>query len=119
MPSKVYGVMSAGRPCVFLGPEESEVAQFILQNGCGSVLVKATGARLASCLAQWSGDATLLRETRARVDAIAGRTGLTAAVRAFSETLMNAGNSISLQPRSMPEDKAPRMTPPLGTSPTS
>ena len=119
VPSKVYGVMSVGRPCVFLGPEESEAAQFILQHGCGSVLAKATGARLASCLARWADDAVLLRETRERVEAVAGRVSLAAAVKAFSETLTAVGDSTSFQPKSAKREKAASLTPPLGTSPTS
>ena len=99
VPSKVYGVMAAGRPCVFLGPEESEAAQFILQHGCGSVLTKATGARLASCLAQWMGDESLLRETRDRVEAVAERVSLGAAVRAFSHSIQEIGGSSSIPAR--------------------
>ncbi len=99
VPSKVYGVMAAGRPCVFLGPEESEAAQFILQHGCGSVLTKATGARLASCLAQWMGDESLLRETRERVEAVAERVSLRAAVRAFSHSIQEIGGSSSIPAR--------------------
>lgn len=119
VPSKVYGVMSAGRPCMFLGPEESEAAQFILQNGCGCVLSKATGARLASCLSQWIGDAALLRETCERVEAVGERVSLGAAVRAFSETLSAAGNSSPFQTRSKTAEKTARLPSPLGTSPTS
>ena len=119
VPSKVYGVLSVGRPCVFLGPEESEAAQFILQNGCGSVLAKATGTRLASCLAQWAGDPALLRETRDRVEAIAGRVTLVAAVRAFSETLTKVSGANSFQPGTKAEEKATCVASPLGTSPTS
>ena len=119
VPSKVYGVLSAGRPCVFLGPEESEAAQFILQNGCGSVLAKATGARLASCLSQWAGDGVMLRETCDRVEAMAGRVSLAAAVRAFSETLAKVGGSNSVQPGTKAEEKATCVASPLGTSPTS
>jgi glycosyltransferase involved in cell wall biosynthesis len=87
VPSKVYGALAAGRPCVFLGPEESEAAQFILQHGCGSVLAKATGARLASCLSQWADDPKRLEEARERIRAIAGRVSLDCAVDAFETTL--------------------------------
>lgn len=93
VPSKVYGVMAAGRPCVFLGPEESEAAQFILQHGCGSVLSKATGSRLASCLARWMSDAALLRETRERVESIGERVSLQSAVRAFGNTFDHVGEA--------------------------
>ena len=119
VPSKVYGVLSVGKPCVFLGPVESEAAQFILQNGCGSVLAKATGTRLASCLSQWAGDGVMLRETCDRVEAIAGRVSLAAAVRAFSESLTKVGDPISFQPGTKAEEKATCVASPLGTSLTS
>lgn len=87
VPSKVYGVLAAGRPCVFLGPEASEPAQFILEHGCGSVLENATGARLAACLAQWATNAGLLQQAQRRAKSMAGRVGLSAAVEAFADVL--------------------------------
>jgi colanic acid biosynthesis glycosyl transferase WcaI len=83
VPSKVYGVLAAGRPCVFLGPKESEAAQLILQHGCGSVLSNATGARLAACIGQWARTPRLLQEAQQRATAISGELGLAAAVSAF------------------------------------
>jgi colanic acid biosynthesis glycosyl transferase WcaI len=83
VPSKVYGVLAAGRPCVFLGPKESEAAQLILQHGCGSVLSNATGARLAACIGQWTRTPRLLQEARQRAAAISGELGLASAVNAF------------------------------------
>ena len=87
VPSKVYGVLAAGRPCVFLGPEESEAAQLILQHGCGSVLAKATGARLASCLAQWVNHPERLREASQRATALSDQLKVTAAGGAFDDVL--------------------------------
>jgi glycosyltransferase involved in cell wall biosynthesis len=37
-PSKLYGIMAAGRPAVFVGPERSEAAATILREGCGEVI---------------------------------------------------------------------------------
>jgi glycosyltransferase involved in cell wall biosynthesis len=37
-PSKLYGIMAAGRPALFAGPEESEVARTIRRECCGEVL---------------------------------------------------------------------------------
>jgi glycosyltransferase involved in cell wall biosynthesis len=87
VPSKVYGVLAAGRPCVFLGPEESEAAQFILQHGCGSVLAHATGARLAATVSHWATHPDQLREAYRRVEAVADRAALPAAVEAFDRIL--------------------------------
>ena len=38
VPSKIYGIMAAGRPMLFIGPEESEVAALIRQSQCGFVV---------------------------------------------------------------------------------
>jgi glycosyltransferase involved in cell wall biosynthesis len=38
VPSKVYGIMAAGRPVVFIGPEQSEAAIVIREAGCGCVI---------------------------------------------------------------------------------
>jgi glycosyltransferase involved in cell wall biosynthesis len=38
VPSKVYGIMSAGRPVIFIGPEQSEAALVIREAGCGYVI---------------------------------------------------------------------------------
>ena len=87
VPSKVYGVLAAGRPCLFLGPEASEPAQLLRQSGCGSVLAPPTGAELAGCLARWVNDPDLLRETRPRLAAIAERVGFSSAGQAFARAL--------------------------------
>jgi glycosyltransferase involved in cell wall biosynthesis len=38
VPSKFYGVLAAGRPCLFIGSEDSEVARVILELGVGTVI---------------------------------------------------------------------------------
>ncbi len=38
VPSKVYGIMAAGRPVIFIGPEQSEAAVVIREAGCGYVI---------------------------------------------------------------------------------
>ena len=38
VPSKIYGIMAAGRPMIFIGPEESEVAALIRESQCGFVV---------------------------------------------------------------------------------
>ena len=54
VPSKVYGGLAAGRPCVFLGPRASEAAQLILESGAGAVLSGAGGRALAELLRGWA-----------------------------------------------------------------
>ena len=38
VPSKLYGIMAAGRPAVFVGPAESEVARTLVEHECGFVV---------------------------------------------------------------------------------
>ena len=38
VPSKIYGIMAAGRPVIFIGPEQSEAAIVIREAGCGCVI---------------------------------------------------------------------------------
>ncbi len=54
VPSKVYGALSSGRPCLFLGPAGSEVAQLLTQSGTGIVLEPWQGTALADVLRLWS-----------------------------------------------------------------
>jgi glycosyltransferase involved in cell wall biosynthesis len=53
VPSKIYGVMQAGRPAVFLGPPDSEAARLLRDHDCGTVLADASGADLADALRSW------------------------------------------------------------------
>jgi glycosyltransferase involved in cell wall biosynthesis len=38
VPSKLYGIMAAGRPIIFVGPEQSESALLIQEAQCGTVI---------------------------------------------------------------------------------
>ena len=52
VPSKLYGALAAGRPVLFIGPEESEVAYTIREAGCGAtVLPGNTDAAVEALLA--------------------------------------------------------------------
>ena len=83
VPSKVYGVLAAGRPCLFLGPAESEAACLIREHRCGEVLPSADGVTLAECITQWCGDRDRVEIAGRRARAAAEGWGLTQAVRAF------------------------------------
>jgi len=50
VPSKFYGVLAAERPCLFVGPLDSEVAQVIREVGCGEVIGISEGAKLATTI---------------------------------------------------------------------
>jgi len=50
VPSKFYGVLAAERPCLFVGPPDSEVARVILEIGCGSVIGIGESSRLVEVI---------------------------------------------------------------------
>jgi glycosyltransferase involved in cell wall biosynthesis len=92
VPSKVYGVLAAGRPCVFLGPRDCEVAELIAKHRCGSVLPQATGAALADCLGKWASSAEELAAAGVRALASAKTTGLPAAVAEWDRVLASVAS---------------------------
>lgn len=53
VPSKVYGIMAAGRPCLFLGPRDSEAARILIESQCGDVIENDDHVALARRLDEW------------------------------------------------------------------
>lgn len=53
VPSKLYGVLAAGRPALFLGPAGSEAAHVLREHHCGTVLPEPTGQTLARKIETW------------------------------------------------------------------
>lgn len=56
VPSKLYGIAAAGRPVVFVGDIEGEIARLIEACKCGYVLPCGDGERLASVLTELAED---------------------------------------------------------------
>jgi colanic acid biosynthesis glycosyl transferase WcaI len=88
VPSKVYGVLAAGRPCVFLGPKESEVARIIEAHQCGSVIESIDGGVLSQCIISWVGNGARLQAAGQRGAQVAKDYTLTRAACSFRETIM-------------------------------
>ncbi len=38
VPSKIYGILAAGRPTIYVGPASGEIAQIIRQGRCGTII---------------------------------------------------------------------------------
>lgn len=53
VPSKFYGVMAAGRPCLFVGPDESEVARVIREHGVGEVIAPGDADALVRAILRY------------------------------------------------------------------
>lgn len=50
MPSKIYGILAAGRPILTTAPENSELARLIKDNHIGFSVPNATSDQLAECI---------------------------------------------------------------------
>jgi putative colanic acid biosynthesis glycosyltransferase WcaI len=114
VPSKVYGVLAAGRPCVFLGPKGSEVSRVIRQYDCGSVLASTDGPALAACLTEWFFDLNRHEAAGQRARAAAAQHTLDHAAEQFSSLL---NRLISDEKLGSPEPATPRSSKPPALQP--
>ncbi len=58
-PSKLYGILAAGRPVVFVGDSEGEIALLVAREGIGVAVRQGDATGLADTLTQLAGDAGL------------------------------------------------------------
>jgi colanic acid biosynthesis glycosyl transferase WcaI len=59
VPSKLYGIMAAGRPALFIGAPESETTLAIRATDCGRAIAGGDTAGLVAALRELADDATL------------------------------------------------------------
>ena len=83
VPSKVSGILAAGRPCIFLGPAESESAQLLCEKQCGLVLPSHDGPALAAVLTRLITHPQELATLRQNAETLAPSLGLPPALQAF------------------------------------
>jgi glycosyltransferase involved in cell wall biosynthesis len=53
VPSKAYAIMAAGRPLLFVGDTQSDVARLIGENNCGAVVPSGESQLLAEIISTW------------------------------------------------------------------
>lgn len=56
-PSKLAGVLAAGRPALFVGPRDGDIAQLLARESCGKAVAPGDAAGLAGTLTRWQSDA--------------------------------------------------------------
>lgn len=56
VPSKFYGILAAERPCLFVGPPDSEVARVIAEVGCGAVFSNGDADGVAQAISAYRGN---------------------------------------------------------------
>jgi colanic acid biosynthesis glycosyl transferase WcaI len=68
-PSKLYGAAAIGRPVVFLGPRECEIARLVAQAGFGLAFAPGETAAIAASIRQLCADPGRLRQLGAAAEA--------------------------------------------------
>jgi glycosyltransferase involved in cell wall biosynthesis len=64
VPGKLYGIMAAGRPALFVGPAASDTGETIVEAGCGAVVdprAEDAGEQVARVLRSWRDDPAAAR----------------------------------------------------------
>src|SRR5262249_48098129 len=56
VPSKFYGICAAGRPTVFIGDGDGEIARLIERHDCGRTVPMGDGTRLAQTILELAAD---------------------------------------------------------------
>jgi colanic acid biosynthesis glycosyl transferase WcaI len=56
-PSKLAGVLAAGRPVLFVGPTDGEIARLLAQGQCGVAVGPGESERLAATITEWQTNA--------------------------------------------------------------
>ncbi|QCO01349.1 glycosyltransferase WbuB [Azospirillum argentinense] len=82
VPSKVAGVLAAGRPCLFLGPAGSDAAAML--EGCGQRLAPDDMMGLAAAIRRYARDPVLCAAQGARALSVASAWDATMAARRFA-----------------------------------
>jgi colanic acid biosynthesis glycosyl transferase WcaI len=56
VPGKIYGILAAGRPCLYVGPAGCEVARLLDEGRCGVRVAVGDDAGLAAAISRYLGD---------------------------------------------------------------
>ena len=62
VPSKIYGICAAGRPCLFIGSPEGDVAEMLTQDGFGLTVHPGDGEGLAEAIRELRDNCDLRRK---------------------------------------------------------
>lgn len=97
VPSKLYGILAAGRPTLYVGPDEGEVRD-IVRRGCGASVPNGDVDRLVETIEAYRTD-----ETRGRREGLAARALFDAEFTKARQTGLILA-AVSRECRSRPED---------------
>jgi hypothetical protein len=69
VPSKLYGILAAGRPILFIGDSQGEVGRVVAAGACGTTVAIGDADVLAGDIRAWSGDRDSCRRMAANARA--------------------------------------------------
>jgi colanic acid biosynthesis glycosyl transferase WcaI len=87
VPSKVYGILAAGRPYIAATDPSSEPAQLARESGCGLVAAPGDPAALAEAIATMYDDPAMTRDMGGRARLVARQYDRKVAVQAYHDLL--------------------------------
>jgi colanic acid biosynthesis glycosyl transferase WcaI len=85
VPSKVYGILAAGRPYIAATDPASEPAQIARDSGCGLIAAPGDAAALAEAIATMYDDPAMTKEMGSRARLVARHYDRTVAVQAYHD----------------------------------
>jgi glycosyltransferase involved in cell wall biosynthesis len=95
VPSKFYGIAAAGRPTIFVGDPEGEIARLIAQHQCGTTVAMGDGAALARTVAELAGAPDLCRRMGQRArQALGGELGRPIALARWESLLLEVADAV-------------------------
>jgi colanic acid biosynthesis glycosyl transferase WcaI len=73
VPSKFYGIAAAGKPVIFIGDKNGEIAQLVDQYSCGTAIATGDAGKLVGTLQKWLTTPAIVaemgRQARSMLDA--------------------------------------------------
>jgi colanic acid biosynthesis glycosyl transferase WcaI len=70
VPSKFYGVAAAGKPIIFIGAPDGEIARLVREHACGSVIEPGDADGLVTAILRLAGSAQVCRDMGQRARAM-------------------------------------------------
>jgi glycosyltransferase involved in cell wall biosynthesis len=61
VPSKIYGILAAGRPTIYVGPAEGEIYEIVAGGACGVHVAIGDAAGFANAVERYASDPALVR----------------------------------------------------------
>jgi colanic acid biosynthesis glycosyl transferase WcaI len=109
VPSKIYGILAAGRPTIYVGPDEGEVADIVREGHCGVRVANGDVEILVEAIREYASDP--LRRARDGVNARAifeRQFTREKSVRQFRQLLENLNDARGAECRGSPASRSGR-----------